>query len=201
MRYPDTIQELIEHFNRLPSIGKKTAERLAFFTLKMEEEDIAAFSSALLAIKENITYCDVCGHITEKSENPCYICNDTSRDQTIICVVEQPKDVIAMEKMQGYVGRYHVLGGAISPMDGVGPDDIRVKELIVRLQEETMVSEVIIATNPTIEGETTALYIAKLLADSSIKVTRIARGIPIGGDLEYADEMTLSNAIEGRREM
>ncbi|MGM9986910.1 MAG: recombination mediator RecR [Bacillaceae bacterium] len=198
MHYPEPISKLIDSFMKLPGIGPKTAVRLAFFTLDMKEDDVLDFAKALVNAKRNLAYCSVCGHITD--QDPCYICSDNHRDKTVICVVQETKDVIAMEKMKDYKGLYHVLHGAISPMEGIGPEDIRVAELIKRLQDAT-IEEVILATNPNIEGEATAMYISRLLKASGIKVTRIAHGLPVGGDLEYADEVTLSRALEGRREI
>ncbi|MBM6616653.1 recombination mediator RecR [Bacillus suaedaesalsae] len=198
MHYPEPISKLIESFMKLPGIGPKTAVRLAFFVLNMREEDVLEFGKSLVNAKRNLTHCSICGHITDK--DPCQICEDQSRNQSIICVVQDPKDVIAMEKMRDYNGNYHVLHGAISPMDGIGPEDINISTLLKRLQDDT-VQEVILATNPNIEGEATAMYISRLLKPTGIKITRIAHGLPVGGDLEYADEVTLSKALEGRREL
>ncbi|RHW31444.1 recombination protein RecR [Lysinibacillus yapensis] len=198
MYYPEPISKLIDSFMKLPGIGPKTAARLAFFVLTMKEDTVSTFAKALIDAKRNLTYCSVCGHITDV--DPCQICSDQQRDVSTICVVQDPKDVIAMEKMRDYHGLYHVLHGAISPMDGVGPEDINVASLIARLQDER-VQELILATNPTIEGEATAMYISRLVKPSGIRTTRIAHGLPVGGDLEYADEVTLSKALEGRREL
>ncbi|MEK9200268.1 recombination mediator RecR [Ureibacillus sp. 179-F W5.1 NHS] len=198
MYYPEPISKLIDSFMKLPGIGPKTAARLAFFVLTMKEDTVLSFAKALVDAKRNLTYCSVCGHITDV--DPCQICSDKTRDVSTICVVQDPKDVIAMEKMRDYQGLYHVLHGAISPMDGVGPEDINVASLITRLQDER-VQELILATNPTIEGEATAMYISRLVKPSGIRTTRIAHGLPVGGDLEYADEVTLSKALEGRREL
>ena len=198
MHYPEPIAKLIEGFMKLPGIGPKTASRLAFFVLEMKEDDVLDFAKALVNAKRNLTYCSICHNITDT--DPCRICEDTHRDKALVCVVQDAKDVIAMEKMKEYKGDYHVLHGAISPMDGVGPEDIKIPELLKRLQDDT-IQEVIIATNPTIEGEATAMYISRLVKPTGIKVTRIAHGLPVGGDLEYADEVTLSRAIEGRREL
>ena len=198
MHYPEPISKLMESFMKLPGIGPKTAARLAFFVLGMKEDTVLDFAKALVDAKRNLSFCSNCGHITDV--DPCMICQDQSRDRTTICVVQDPKDVIAMEKMRDYTGLYHVLQGAISPMDGVGPEDINVPSLLKRLQDET-ISELILATNPTIEGEATAMYISRLVKPSGIKTTRIAHGLPVGGDLEYADEVTLSRALEGRREL
>lgn len=198
MHYPEPISKLMDSFMKLPGIGPKTAGRLAFFVLSMKEDTVLDFAKALVDAKRNLQFCSVCGHITDI--DPCYICQDQSRDRTMICVVQDPKDVIAMEKMRDYGGLYHVLQGAISPMDGIGPEDINVPSLLTRLQDD-VVQELILATNPTIEGEATAMYISRLVKPSGIKTTRIAHGLPVGGDLEYADEVTLSRAIEGRREL
>lgn len=198
MHYPEPISKLIDSFMKLPGIGPKTAGRLAFFVLGMKEDTVLDFAKALVDAKRNLHFCSVCGHITDV--DPCQICEDKQRDRSLICVVQDPKDVIAMEKMRDYQGLYHVLHGAISPMDGVGPEDINVPTLLTRLQDEE-VEELILATNPTIEGEATAMYISRLVRPSGIKTTRIAHGLPVGGDLEYADEVTLSKALEGRREL
>lgn len=198
MQYPTPISKLIEGFMKLPGVGPKTASRLAFYVLDMKEEDVLDFAKSLVNAKRDLTYCSVCHHITDI--DPCRICEDQQRDQSVVCVVQDSKDVMAMEKMREYTGLYHVLHGAISPMDGVGPEDIKIPELIKRLQNDE-IQEVIVATNPTIEGEATAMYISRLIKPTGIKVTRIAHGLPIGGDLEYADEVTLSKAIEGRREL
>ncbi|GEK32422.1 recombination protein RecR [Kurthia zopfii] len=198
MHYPEPISKLIDSFMKLPGIGPKTASRLAFFVLTMEEDTVLTFAKSLVDAKRDLTYCSVCGHITDV--DPCHICQDAQRDRTTVCVVQDPKDVIAMEKMRDYHGLYHVLHGAISPMDGIGPEDINVPTLIKRLQDAE-IEELILATNPTIEGEATAMYISRLVKPSGIKTTRIAHGLPVGGDLEYADEVTLSKALEGRREL
>ncbi|MBU8908399.1 recombination mediator RecR [Desertibacillus haloalkaliphilus] len=198
MQYPEPISKLMEGFMKLPGIGPKTASRLAFFVLDMKEDDVLDFAKALVNAKRNLTHCSMCHNITDS--DPCPLCSDTKRDHSMICVVQDPKDVIAMEKMKEYFGLYHVLHGAISPMDGVGPEDIKVPELLKRLQDDE-VQELIIATNPNIEGEATAMYISRLVKPTGIRVTRIAHGLPVGGDLEYADEVTLSKAIEGRREL
>ncbi|MCG7337648.1 recombination mediator RecR [Sporosarcina sp. ACRSM] len=198
MHYPEPISKLIDSFMKLPGIGPKTAGRLAFFVLDMQEDTVLDFAKALVDAKRNLSFCSVCGHITDV--DPCQICQDKQRDGSMICVVQDPKDVIAMEKMRDYNGLYHVLHGAISPMDGIGPEDINVPSLLTRLQDEK-VEELILATNPTIEGEATAMYISRLVKPSGIVTTRIAHGLPVGGDLEYADEVTLSKALEGRREL
>jgi len=193
---PEPMLRLVESFMRLPGIGPKTAQRLAFFVLKMNDKDVIDFSKALQSVKTDIVFCQECQNISDTPT--CSICNDLQRDPSIVCVVEQPKDVIAIERMQEYNGKYHVLQGAISPMEDIGPDDIKIKELLVRLNDER-IQEVILATDPNIEGEATAMYISRLLKSTGIKVTRIAHGLPVGGDLEYADEVTLAKAIEGRR--
>ena len=198
MHYPAPISKLIDSFMKLPGIGPKTASRLAFHVLDMKEDYVVGFAKALVDVKRELTYCSVCGHITDT--DPCYICEDKTRDQSMICVVEETKDVIAMEKMREYKGLYHVLHGAISPMEGVGPEDINVPSLLTRLRDEH-IQELILATNPNIEGESTAMYIARLVKPIGIKVTRLAHGLPVGGDLEYADEVTLSKAITGRTEI
>lgn len=196
--YAKPLNRLINELSKLPGIGGKTAQRLAFHILSMDSRDALSLSDAIKDARENMRYCSVCGNLTDRE--PCQICSDDKRDKSVICVVESPKDVVAMEKIKEYHGYYHVLHGAISPMDGIGPDDINLKSLITRLQDEA-VKELIIATNPTIEGEATAMYIARLIKPSGIKVSRIAHGIPVGGDLEYADEVTLLKAVEGRREL
>lgn len=198
MYYPEPISKLIDSFTKLPGIGPKTAVRLAFFVLNMKEDDVLDFAKALVNAKRELTHCSVCGHITY--QDPCRICSDHTRDDSVICVVQDPKDVIAMEKMREFNGRYHVLHGAISPMDGIGPEDINVPDLIKRLKDDK-VEELILATNPNVEGEATAMYISRLVKPSGIRITRIAHGLPMGGDLEYADEVTLSKALEGRREL
>lgn len=196
--YAKPLNKLINELSRLPGIGGKTAQRLAFHILSMDDQDAFSLAEAIRSAKTSMTYCSICGNLTDT--DPCSICGDESRDKSVICVVESPKDVVAMEKIREYQGHYHVLHGAISPMDGVGPDDINLRSLIQRLQD-SQVEELIVATNPTIEGEATAMYIARLIKPSGIKVSRIAHGIPVGGDLEYADEVTLLKAVEGRREL
>ncbi|HAE61102.1 MAG TPA: recombination protein RecR [Eubacteriaceae bacterium] len=196
--YSDSLSKLINELARLPGIGNKTAQRLAMHLLKVPKQESEALAKAIIDAKNKIKYCSKCFNITD--EDPCRICNDSKRDPKTICVVQEPKDIIAIEKTRDYRGKYHVLQGAISPMDGIGPNDIRIKELIQRLQNED-VEEVIVATNPTIEGEATAMYLSKLIKPSGIKVTRIAHGIPVGGDLEYADEVTLAKSLEGRHEI
>lgn len=192
------VAKLIEEFSKLPGIGKKTAQRLAFHVLDMNNGEAMELARAIVDAKKNIRYCSVCGNLTDK--DPCVICSDKERDDSVICVVEDPRDIVSVEKTKEYNGLYHILHGSISPMEGIGPEDIKIKELLVRIGKKA-VEEVIIATNPTIEGEATAMYISKLLKPLGIKVTRIAYGIPVGGDLEYADEVTLSKALEGRREI
>ncbi|MCM3740081.1 recombination mediator RecR [Oceanobacillus luteolus] len=198
MYYPEPISKLIDSFMKLPGIGPKTAVRLAFYVLNMKDDDVLNFANALVNAKRELTHCSICGHITDKEV--CAVCSDPHRDESIICVVEDPKDVIAMEKMKEFNGKYHVLHGAISPMDGIGPEDINVPDLLNRLKDEE-VKEIILATNANIEGEATAMYISRLVKPSGIRTTRIAHGLPVGGDLEYADEVTLSRALEGRREL
>lgn len=190
----ESIEQLIEKFAQLPSIGRKTAQRLAMHVLKMPREEVALFAKALVDVKDKVRYCSTCFNITES--DPCPICASPKRNRKTICVVEEPNDVIAVEKTHEFNGLYHVLGGALSPLDGVGPEDLKVKELLNRLNDD--IEEIILALNPNVEGETTTLYLAKLLKPLSIKVTRIARGLPIGSDLEYADEATLTRALEGR---
>ncbi len=197
-QYAKPLANLIRELSKLPGIGGKTAQRLAFHILSVNEKDANSLADAIVVAKKSMKFCSVCGNLTDV--DPCYICTDKSRDKNLICVVEQPRDVVAMERMKEYKGLYHVLHGAISPIDGIGPEDINLKELILRLQKED-VTEIILATNPTIEGEATAMYIARLIKPAGIKVTRIAHGIPVGGDLEYTDEVTLSKAIEGRVEL
>ncbi len=197
-QYPEPIAKLIEGFSKLPGIGPKTAQRLAFYTLKMEENDVVEIANALINIKKNLVYCSICQNITVT--DPCYICSEKNRDQSIICVVQDPKDVIAIERTREFHGLYHVLNGVMSPMEGIGPEELTIRELIIRLNDE-QIKELILATNPNIEGEATALYISKLVKPTGIKVTRIAHGLPVGGDLEYADEVTLTKALEGRIEL
>lgn len=198
-QYPRPLNRLINELSKLPGIGGKTAQRLAFHILSLEEKEAEQLAGAITYAKKNMRYCSVCGNITDS--DPCSICTDSTRDRSVICVVETPQDVIAMERIREYRGLYHVLHGAISPVEGIGPSDINLKSLITRLQGNDEVEEIIIATNPNIEGEATAMYISRLLKDTGIKLTRIAHGIPVGGDLEYADEVTLLKAIEGRREL
>ncbi|HCW50936.1 MAG TPA: recombination protein RecR [Clostridiales bacterium] len=196
--YPEPLARLIQEFTRLPGIGPKTAQRLAFFVLRMEERDVMSLAGALTDAKRKIARCSVCFNLADTQ--PCRICRDPGRDQATLCVVEEANDLIAMEKTRNYSGLYHVLEGALSPLEGVGPEALRIPELLKRLKSSSF-KEVILATNPTVEGEATAMYLARLLKPLGLKVTRIARGIPVGGDLEYADEVTLSRALEGRREV
>lgn len=195
--YARPLNQLISQLSKLPGIGGKTAQRLAFYIMNMEEREALSLADSIRQAREKMHYCSICGNLTD--QDPCEICQDSRRDPGVLCVVEQPQDIMAMERMKEYTGRYHVLHGVISPMDGIGPEDINLKSLILRLQKEDAVKEVILATNPNIEGEATAMYIAKLLKPSGIKVSRIAHGIPVGGDLEYADEVTLLKAMEGRQ--
>ncbi|MDD5823733.1 MAG: recombination mediator RecR [Firmicutes bacterium] len=198
-QYPRPLNKLINELSKLPGIGGKTAQRLAFHILSLSDREVSALAEALTYAKSNLHYCSVCGNLTDS--DPCSVCADESRDRSVICVVETPQDVLAMERIREFNGLYHVLHGAISPVEGIGPNDINLKALITRLQGESEVEELIIATNPNIEGEATAMYISRLLKDTGIRVTRIAHGIPVGGDLEYADEVTLLKAVEGRREI
>ncbi len=196
--YSPSIEKLVEAFEKLPSIGHKTAVRLAFHILESTDEETNEFISSIQNAKSNLKYCSKCYNISDT--DPCIICANPKRDESIICVVEDVKDIIAMEKTHEFKGVYHVLHGSISPMNGVGPDDIKLKELLARLNPE-VIKEIILATNPRVEGEATAMYISKLVKPLGIKVTRIAHGIPVGGDLEYTDEVTLTKALEGRREL
>ena len=193
--YTGPITRLIEEFSKLPGVGRKTAQRLAFHIINMNTNDVEALSKAIIDAKREIRYCSICCNITDT--DPCSMCSNKSRDSS---VVEDPRDVAAMERTREFKGQYHVLNGVISPMDGIGPDMLKIKELIQRLGNQE-VKEIIMATNPTIEGEATAMYIARLVKPMGIKVTRIAHGLPVGGDLEYADEVTISKALEGRREI
>ena len=197
--YSPSIEKLIESFERLPSIGHKTAARLAFHILNSSDEEIKQFVLSIVNAKKNLKYCSKCYNISDT--DPCPICANTKRDSSIICVVEDVKDIIAMERTHEFKGVYHVLHGSISPMNGVGPDDIKIKELLNRLKETSGVREIIVATNPRVEGEATAMYLSRLIKPLGIKITRIAHGIPVGGDLEYTDEITLTKALEGRREI
>ena len=198
-QYPRSLNKLINELGKLPGIGGKTAQRLAFHILSLTDREAEELADAISSAKKTLRYCEICGNLTDSDK--CKICTDETRDGTVICVVESPQDVMAMERIREFKGRYHVLHGTISPMDGIGPNDLNLASLVKRLQAEPDVKELILATNPNIEGEATAMYIANLLKPSGIKVTRIAHGLPIGGDLEYADEVTLLKAIEGRREL
>ena len=196
--YPEPIAKLIESYAKLPGIGQKTATKLAFYTIGMQDDDVNGFAANLLSAKRDLHFCSVCGNLTDS--DPCNICTDESRDRTTIFVVEESKDVLAMERIREYTGLYHVLHGTISPMNGVSPDDINVKSLITRLMDST-VTEIIIATNATSDGEATAMYLARMIKPAGIKVTRLARGLAVGSDIEYADEVTLSKAVENRQEI
>ncbi len=196
--YAPPLARLIEELSKLPTVGPKTAQRLAFYMLSMTSEDAEALAEAILEAKRRIRACSICGNITEA--DPCGICTSPKRDQSVICVVETARDLAALERTREFTGLYHVLQGAISPLDGIGPDDLRIKELLQRIATAE-VREVIIATNPRVEGEATALYLSKVLRPLGVRVTRIAHGLPVGGDLEYADEVTLARALEGRREL
>ncbi|HZD17811.1 MAG TPA: recombination mediator RecR [Actinomycetota bacterium] len=196
--YEGPIQDLIDELSRLPGIGPKSAQRLAFYLVKAPAEDARRLAGSIVQAKERIFFCRECGNVAEGER--CRICRDEGRDRTVLCVVEEPKDVATIEKAGVIKGRYHVLGGAISPLDGIGPDDLRTQELLERVERDG-VTEVILATNPNLEGNATAMYVAALLKPVGVRVTRLASGLPVGGDLEYADEVTLSQALEGRREM
>lgn len=198
MAYEGPIQELIDQLARLPGVGPKSAQRLAFWLVKSDPEDAKRLAAAIVQAKERITFCRECGNVAEG--DLCRICRDESRDRTVLCVVEEPKDAASLEKASLIKGRFHILGGAISPLDGIGPDDLRVQELLDRVQRDHVV-EVILATNPNLEGNATAMYVAGLVKPLGVRVTRLASGLPVGGDLEYADEVTLSQALDGRREM
>ena len=194
--YEGIVQDLIDQFGRLPGIGPKGAQRIAFYVLQADQEEIEALSRTLSDVKRRVRFCERCGNVAE--ESLCRICADPRRDDSALCVVEEPKDVVAVERTREFPGRYHVLGGAISPIDGIGPDNLRIRELMARLASGE-VTELILATDPNLEGEATATYIARLVAGMGIAVTRLASGLPVGGDLEYADEVTLGRAFEGRR--
>ena len=196
--YPEPVARLIDALQRLPGIGPKTAQRLTFFLLKRPLEEVRELSESLIGVKERIGHCRICFNVTD--EDPCRICADPARDPRVLCVVEEPNDLLAMERTGEFKGRYHMLLGALSPLDGVGPEDLRIRELLQRLEAEG-VGEIILATNPNVEGEATALYLGKLLRPFAVRITRIARGLPVGGDLEYADQVTLSKALEGRRDI
>jgi recombination protein RecR len=196
--YPNSVQELIDELGRLPGVGPKSAQRIAFHLLKLTAADALRLSQAITTAKERVTFCQRCFNICEGPV--CELCDDERRDPTVLCVVEEPRDIVAVEKTQEYNGRYHVLQGAISPIEGIGPDHLRIRELLARIESEG-VQEVILCTNPNLEGEATAMYLGRLLRELDVKVTRIASGLPVGGDLEYADELTLGRALEGRREV
>ena len=194
--YEGAVQDLIDELGRLPGVGPKGAQRIAFHLLNAESADVERLASTLIRVKNEVRFCTVCGNVAEA--DVCRICSDVRRDPSVICVVEEPKDVVAVERTREFRGRYHVLGGAISPIDGIGPDDLRIRELLTRLRDGT-VTELILATDPNLEGEATATYLARLLNPMGLTVTRLASGLPVGGDLEYADEVTLGRAFEGRR--
>ncbi len=196
--YSPSIEKLIESFEKLPSIGHKTAQRLAFYMLDLPDAEVLEFTNSIINAKNNLKFCSICFNIADS--DPCHICSNVKRDKSTICVVEDVRDVIAMERTHEYKGVYHVLHGTISPMNGIGPNDIKIKELLTRLLPG-QVNEVILATNPRVEGEATSMYISKLIKPLGVKVTRIARGIPVGGDLEYTDEVTLTQALENRNEL
>jgi recombination protein RecR len=198
MQLPEPLAKLVDELSRLPTVGPKTAQRLAFHILRMDDVAVHTLAQAIVNAKAHIRPCSLCFNLTDS--DPCAICSSPTRDPSIICVVEDPRDVVAMERTREFRGRYHVLQGAISPLDGVGPDDLRIRELLERLHAGGL-REVVVATNPRVEGDATALYLARLIRPLGIRVTRIARGLPVGGDLEYADEVTLAQALEGRREL
>jgi recombination protein RecR len=194
--YEGVVQDLIDELGRLPGVGPKGAQRIAFHLLAADPVDVRRLAATLVELKERVRFCRICGNVTEQDE--CRVCRDPRRDRSVVCVVEEPKDVIAIERTREFRGVYHVLGGAISPIDGIGPDDLRVRELMTRLADEGM-TELILATDPNLEGEATATYLARLVKPMGLRVTRLASGLPVGGDLEYADEVTLGRAFEGRR--
>ena len=194
--YEGAVQDLIDELGRLPGIGPKSAQRIAFHLLAAEPADVSRLAAVLIRVKDEVKFCRICHNVAEADE--CRICRDARRDLTVICVVEEPKDVVAIERTREFRGRYHVLGGAISPIEGIGPDDLKVRDLLLRLQDG-VVTELILATDPNLEGEATATYLARLLKPMGLRVTRLASGLPVGGDLEYADEVTLGRAFEGRR--
>ncbi len=195
---PEPVARLIEEFHKLPGVGPKSAQRLTYYLLRMPVAEARALAEAVLEVKERITFCSTCQNVTDT--NPCRICDSDQRDRSMVCVVEEPMDTLAVERSGSYHGLYHVLHGAISPMDGIGPEDLKIEELLARLRGDE-VSEVILATNPNLEGEATAMYLTRLLRPLRVKVTRLARGLPMGGDLEYADDVTLTRAMEGRQEV
>ncbi|HCA88070.1 MAG TPA: recombination protein RecR [Streptomyces sp.] len=194
--YEGVVQDLIDELGRLPGVGPKSAQRIAFHILQAESADVRRLALALTEVKAKVRFCSVCGNVAQ--EEQCRVCQDPRRDLSVICVVEEPKDVVAIERTREFRGRYHVLGGAISPIEGVGPDDLRIRELLTRLADGT-VTELILATDPNLEGEATATYLARMIKPMGLRVTRLASGLPVGGDLEYADEVTLGRAFEGRR--
>jgi len=196
--HADAVQHLIDQLGRLPGVGPKSAQRIAYHLLKVPKEDALALADAVATAKERVRFCEVCHNLAEAPR--CAICADVRRDATVVCVVEEPRDIVAVEKTGGFRGRYHVLGGAINPMEGIGPDQLKVRELLARIDTD-QVAEVILCTNPNLEGDTTAMYLARLLKPLGVRVTRIASGLPVGGDLEYADELTLGRALEGRRDV
>jgi recombination protein RecR len=196
--YEGVVQDLIDELGRLPGVGPKSAQRIAFYLLAADPAEVRRLAEVLLEVKDKVRFCKTCGNVAEDEE--CRICRDPRRDPAALCVVEEPKDVVAIERTREFRGRYHVLGGAISPIEGIGPDDLRIKELMTRLADGT-VTELIIATDPNLEGEATATYLARLIAPMGLQVTRLASGLPVGGDLEYADEVTLGRAFEGRRRL
>ncbi len=195
---PEPVARLIEEFHKLPGVGPKSAQRLTYYLLRMPAAEARALADAVLEVKERITFCSICQNVTDT--NPCRICDGDRRDWSMVCVVEEPMDTLAVERSGSYQGLYHVLHGAISPMDGIGPEELKIEELLARLRGDE-VSEVILATNPNLEGEATAMYLTRLLRPLGVKVTRLARGLPMGGDLEYADDVTLTRAMEGRQEV
>ncbi len=196
--HADSVQNLIDQLGRLPGVGPKSAQRIAYHLLKVPEQDALALASAIGEAKARVRFCELCHNLSEAER--CTICADPRRDPSLVCVVEEPRDIVAVEKTGGFHGRYHVLGGAINPMEGIGPDQLKVRELLARIDTEG-ITEVILCTNPNLEGDTTAMYLARLLTPLGVRVTRIASGLPVGGDLEYADELTLGRALEGRREV
>jgi len=196
--YEGAVQDLIDELGRLPGVGPKSAQRIAFHLLAADPDDVRRLTHALTEVKERVRFCRICGNVSEQDE--CRVCRDPRRDLSVICVVEEPKDVVAIERTREFRGRYHVLGGAISPIEGIGPADLRIRELFARLSEGA-VTEVILATDPNLEGEATATYLSRMLAPLGLRVTRLASGLPVGGDLEYADEVTLGRAFEGRRQV
>jgi recombination protein RecR len=198
MEYPGPLARLIDELSKMPTVGPKTAQRLAFHILRLSSEEARALADAIVDVKAQMRHCSTCFTITDV--DPCAICADPARNAEVLCVVEDPRDVLALERTREFRGRYHVLHGAISPLDGIGPDDLKIADLLVRVRDGT-VKEVIVATNPRVEGEATAIYLARLLKPLGVRVTRIAHGLPVGGDLEYADEVTLARALEGRRDL